>query len=157
MLEWMHDQDLVENLQANFQSCTLTDCENFIRRSWEDANNLHMAAVNDENIYMGTVSLKNIDRDFKCAEFAIAFRRCALGTGISGFAMKEILRYGLEMLDLEQIYWYVSSKNARAVRFYDKCGYPRLMPEALHLPANSSIFEIPNVLFYAVTKAQFKE
>lgn len=157
MLEWMHDQDLVKNLQANFQSSTLADCENFIRRSWEDTNNLHMAAADDDDVYMGTVSLKNIDRIAKNAEFAIAFRRCALGTGISAFAMKEILRYGLEELGLAQIYWYVSSKNARAVRFYDKCGYPRVAPETLSLPASSPVGTMPNMLYYAVTAAQFSE
>lgn len=156
MLEWMHDEDLTNNLQAEFKNITLTDCEAFIRHSWEDKNNLHMAAADDNDIYMGTVSLKNIDRTVKNAEFAIAFRRCALGTGISAFAMKEILRYGLEVLGLEQIYWYVSRDNARAVRFYDKCGYPRIAPETLSLPASCPVGTMPNMLFYAVTATQFK-
>lgn len=153
----MRDKDLTNNLHANFKDFTLSDCEAFVRHSWEDADNLHMAAVDDDDVYMGTVSLKNIDRDFKCAEFAIAFRRCALGTGISGYAMKEILRCGLEELGLEQIYWYVSSENIRAVRFYDKCGYSRVDPERLSLPTASPVGKLPNMLFYAVAAAQFKD
>ena len=157
MLEWMRDEDLTRNLHTPFNIISPADCEEFIRRSWEDKNNLHMAAADDNDAYMGTVSLKNIDQTAKSAEFAIAFRRCALGTGFSGYAMKEILRYGLEELGLEQIYWYVSSENTRAVRFYDKCGYPRVAPETLRLPVSSSVGTMPNMLFYAVTIAQFND
>ena len=31
MLEWMHDPDVVQNMQADFAHKTLSDCENFIR------------------------------------------------------------------------------------------------------------------------------
>lgn len=157
MLEWMHDEDLTNNLQAKFMNITLTDCEAFIRSSWEDKDNLHMAAADDNDIYMGTVSLKNIDPTAKTAEFAIAFRRCALGTGISAYAMQEILRHGLEVLGLEQIYWYVSLENTRAVRFYDKHRYPRVAPAMLKLPAASPVCALPNMIFYAVTQAQFND
>ena len=30
MLEWMHSADVVKNLQADFASKTIIDCENFI-------------------------------------------------------------------------------------------------------------------------------
>lgn len=153
----MCDEDLINNLQLRFKDITLTDCKAFIRNSWADRDNLHMAATDDADVYMGTVSLKNIDRAAKNAEFAIAFRRCALGTGISRYAMKEILRYGLEELELEQIYWYVSMENTRALRFYDKCGYSRVTPEALNLPASSLVDAMPNMLYYAVTAVQFEE
>lgn len=34
MLEWMHDPDVVQNMQADFAHKTLSDCENFIRVSY---------------------------------------------------------------------------------------------------------------------------
>ena len=68
MLEWMHDPDVVQNMQADFAHKTLSDCENFIRVSHTDDKNLHLAVVDDNNTYMGTVSLKNIEND--AAEFA---------------------------------------------------------------------------------------
>ena len=63
MLEWMHDPDVVQNMQADFAHKTLSDCENFIRVSYTDDKNLHLAVVDDNNTYMGTVSLKNIEND----------------------------------------------------------------------------------------------
>lgn len=126
MLEWMQNRAVVEDLQADFGNKTIADCNAFITKSWSDRENFHLAIVDDTDTYMGTVSLKNIQKDRKQAEFAIAVRLCAMGTGISKYAMEEIIRKGFEELDLERIYWYVSSNNKRALRFYEKNGYRRM-------------------------------
>lgn len=126
MLEWMHDPDCVENLQANFASKTLADCENFIASTWEDKNNLHLAIADGQDTYMGTVSLKYIDREKGNAEFAIAIRSCAMGKGYSRDGMRRIIDMGLQELGLREVYWCVSPVNKRAVRFYDKNGYRRI-------------------------------
>lgn len=125
MLEWMHDNDVVENLGANFLSKTFEDCVSFIKHSRDSESDLHLAVVDENDVYMGTVSLKGIDYESKTAEFAIAIRKKAMGKGFSSFAMKEIIRIGFEELNLNAIYWCVLKENKRAVRFYDKNGYSR--------------------------------
>ena len=124
MLEWMHDPDVVQNMQTDFTDKTLSDCETFIRTSQTDNKNLHLAVVDDDNTYMGTVSLKNIENG--AAEFAIAVRKGAMGRGFSKYAMSEIIRTGFEKLKLKSVYWCVSPENKRAVKFYDKNGYTRI-------------------------------
>lgn len=124
MLEWMHDPFVVKDLQTDFVSKIKKDCENFITTAQECAKDLHLAIVNNEDEYMGTVSLKHITKD--SAEFAITVRKAAMGKGYSNFAMHEIIRIGLEEMKLSQIYWCVSSENKRAIRFYDKNGYQRI-------------------------------
>ena len=84
-----------------------------------------MAIVDENDEYMGTVSLKHIDMELKMAEFAITVRKCAMGQGYSAFGMKEIIRIGREELGLDKIIWCVSNLNERAVRFYDKNGFKR--------------------------------
>lgn len=125
ILEWMHDESVVQHLSRNFATKTIEDCEKFIMDSWETDNNLHLAIVDDEDTYMGTVSLKHIDRELQMAEFAITIRKTAMGRGISAYGMKEILRIGFEELQLKEIVWCVSPNNERAKRFYDKNGYIR--------------------------------
>ena len=120
MLEWMHDADVVKDLQANFASKTLADCEAFIEGSQSSETDLNLAIVDDTDEYMGTVSLKHIDRENKTAEFAITVRSKAMGKGISKYGMQEIIRIGLNEYGLEAIYWCVSIENKRAVRFYEK-------------------------------------
>lgn len=70
MLEWMHDADMTKNLQNNFASLSLNDAEKFIISSQDDKSNVHLAIANNEDEYMGTVSLKHIDNQKKEAEFA---------------------------------------------------------------------------------------
>lgn len=125
MLEWMHDNDVVENLGTNFLSKTLDNCVSFIKQSSESNSDVHMAVVDENDVYMGTVSLKGIDYESKTAEFAIAIRKQAMGKGFSSYAMKEIIKLGFEELNLNAIYWCVLKENKRAVRFYDKNGYLR--------------------------------
>ncbi len=126
MLEWMHDQSVVSHLGTDFSKKTLENCLGFIAASLQDEGNLHLAIADEDDTYMGTVSLKHIDRQQKNAEFAITVRAAAMGRGFSHFGMDRILHMGIEELGLQEIYWCVSPKNARAVRFYDKHGYLRV-------------------------------
>lgn len=126
MLAWMHDRSVVAEMGTDFASKTMDDCLRFIKSSEKTGENLHLAVADDEDHYMGTVSLKHIDRENRCAEFAITVCAQAMGKGFSRFAMERILEYGFRELGLERIYWYVSRKNTRAIRFYDKNGYRRL-------------------------------
>ena len=124
MLEWMHDPSVVEGLHADFASKTLEDCERFIVDAQSSETDRHFAIVDDaEDVYLGTVSLKHIASG--AAEFAIVVRTAAMGRGIAAEAMRSILDYGINELELQKIYWCVSPKNGRAVRFYDKNGYER--------------------------------
>ena len=130
MLEWMHDISVVEDLKADFLHKTIGDCEEFIKNSAENGQNLHMAVVDDSDTYMGTASLKHIGEGM--AEFGIVVRKSAMGKGYAHYAMNEIIRIGFDRLKLKMIYWCVSPENLRAVRFYDKNGYHRMnsAPEA---------------------------
>ncbi len=153
MLEWMHDPDVVGHLGTNFAEKTLEDCLRFIAYAQDDADDLHMAVVSDEDEYMGTVSLKHIDRDAATAEFAVTVRACAMGKGYSQYGMREILRYGLSQLGLSAIYWCVNTENKRAVRFYDKCGYTRTTQVPEHIISCYTQEQRVNFLWYVVTEA----
>lgn len=131
MLEWMHDESVVHDLQTDFASKTIEDCENFIDDSLLDAHNVHLAIADEMDIYQGTVSLKNIFDG--TAEFAITIRSTAMGSGIAAEAMKKIIEVGFEEEELDSIYWCVSPDNKRAIRFYDKNGYHRVSPDALNI------------------------
>ncbi len=118
MLEWMHDEDVIGKLRTNFMEKTLDDCNAFIAASDANPRHLHMAIAADDDEYMGTVSLRDIQGG--CAEFAITVRKKAMGEGYSWYGMRAILDKAFTELGLEKVYWCVSSHNVRAVRFYDK-------------------------------------
>lgn len=136
MLEWMHDESVVCHLGTNFMEKTIDDCARFIAWANETDTDLHLAVVDDNDEYMGTVSLKHIQEG--TAEFAITVRACAMGKGYSRFGMAAILEKGIRELGLRAIYWCVSPDNHRAVRFYDKCGYVRTEQVPQHFRENYS-------------------
>lgn len=148
MLEWMHDNSVVSHLGTNFAEKTLDDCCRFIDWANSTDTDLHLAVADEQDTYMGTVSLKHIDRVAKTAEFAITVRACAMGHGYAKFGMAEILKMGLTELGLSAIYWCVSRDNARAVRFYDKCGYTRteVVPETISAAYTAA--QLENFLWY---------
>ena len=148
MLEWMHDKSVVEDLRTNFLTKTMEDCVNFIKSSWNDNNNWNVAIVDNEDTYMGTVSLKNI-KDTS-AEFGITIRACAMGKGYSIWAMKEVLRIGFEEKGLKKIYWCVSPDNKRAVRFYDKNGFERVDAKELDMIEGYTQEQIDAYVWYLV-------
>ena len=152
MLEWMHDADVVKWLQANFASKTLADCEAFIESSQDSQTDLNLAIVDDNDEYMGTVSLKHIDRENKTAEFAITIRSKAMGKGVSKYGMQEIIRLGLNEYGLDAIYWCVSIENERAVRFYEKGDGQRTnqVPKEMLAKYDDALLE--KLIWYVVKK-----
>lgn len=133
MLEWMHDDEVVHFLSANFATKKIDDCLAFIEYSQNKDKDINLAIVDEKDEYMGTVSLKHINTKTKTAEFAITMRKCAMGKGYSTYGMAEIIKMGIEEIGLEKIYWCVSCKNERAIRFYDKNKYKRTndIPDAI--------------------------
>ena len=147
MLEWMHDETVVKNMQTDFFVKTIEDCKAFIAASHEAGavlaqivgtdcegripcgltggkiNDLHLAIAEDNDEYMGTISLKHIMNG--TAEFAITVRKCAMGKGYSRAGMDDMLQLGFDTLKLKRIYWCVSPENIRAIRLYDENGYKR--------------------------------
>ncbi len=119
MFEWMSDETVVKDLFTDFLSKTIDDCIFFIKNS-DSMNSCNFAIANYKNEYMGTVSLKHIDTHNRTAEFAIAVRKKAMGSGYSWYGMKQIIEYAFEKKGLEHLYWCVSDSNDRAYKFYKK-------------------------------------
>lgn len=122
MLEWMHDKDTNRAFRFPFEKSTLESVTEFIDHSFSETNQ-HFAVVNDSDEYLGTVSLKNISKVNKCAEYAIVVRSIARGTGVAKVATENIIDYAFHTLKLHKVYLNVLEKNERARHFYEKCGF----------------------------------
>lgn len=121
MIEWMSNPNINQLLHFNSNQVSMKSAKVFIRESQNKTKNLHLAITDETNEYLGTVSLKNIDEENHNAEFAIALRQCAMGHGISKFALNAILDIAFHELELHRVYLYVRMDNIRAIKFYEKC------------------------------------
>lgn len=123
MLEWMQDPSIACFFRFDAQSMTVEDCEKFIESIDDDSGSKHYAIVNEEDEYLGTISLKNIDYQKQEAEYAISTRKKAHGTGVAMSATKAVLRIAFEELKLKRVYLNVLKENRRANAFYRKVGF----------------------------------
>lgn len=155
MYEWMHDESVTANLQADFANFTKEKVESFIRQAMEqneESENVHYAITDENDEYMGTISLKNIDRKNKNGEYAIVTRSKAHGKGYAKRATADILKEGFETLGLEKVYLYVSVKNIGANKFYQKCGFKEEGVFRKHLLIHG---RLEDIRWYSVLREEF--
>lgn len=146
MLEWMHDDTVNCNFRYPFKEMTLERVNDFIKNSF-DENTKHFAIVNEEDEYLGTISLKNISQDDKNAEYAIVTRKKAQGTGVAKEATQEILKYAFRELGLHKVYLNVLEDNIKARKFYEKCGFEK---EGTAKDAVRIAGEYKNLVWYGI-------
>ncbi|MBQ9926570.1 MAG: GNAT family N-acetyltransferase [Lachnospiraceae bacterium] len=128
MIEWMLDPQIKRSFLKEMSKYTLEDARQFCREAImaKDSchnGNIHMAIVNEDDEYLGTISLKNIDRINQSAEFAIALREKARGKGIGVKASERLLDIGFGEMGLHRIYLTVFADNEAAIRLYEKIGF----------------------------------
>ena len=123
MLEWMHDPSINRFFRFDAEKMTEEKCREYIRSAAVSADCRHYAVVDDNDEYLGTISLKGIDAQKGTAEYAISMRSCAHGSGAAMYATKELLRKAFDELGLNRVYLNVLSDNVRANRFYEKAGF----------------------------------
>ena len=120
MLEWMCDPVTCQYLRIDATKSSMKQVVQFIQNASNTERTIHKAVVDEEGVYLGTTSLKSIDKDRKEAEFAIALRRAYTHMGVGTQAMKQILNLAFYELQLARVYWCVSRQNVNAVNFYNK-------------------------------------
>lgn len=123
MLEWMQDKEINSCFRFNAQSMTIEKVYSFIEKAQDISMDMHLAIINEEDEYLGTISLKEIDLINHIAEYAISMRKCAIGNGIARIATEKLLDKAFNEIRLNKVYLNVLSDNIRAIKFYEKLGF----------------------------------
>lgn len=123
MLEWLQNDSITSELNIGGNNATLESVQQFIESAKDETLNLHRAIVDENDNYLGTVSLKGIDLTKKQAEYAIVLHMDALGTGAAISATDAILRIAFDKLGLTRVFLCVRKTNKRAIHFYEKYGW----------------------------------
>ncbi len=121
MLEWMQDPSIACFFRFDAAGMTEEKCRDYIVSANRDPSSRHYAIADENDEYLGTISLKDI-ADGR-AEYAISTRKCAHGTGAAMQATREILRIAFDELGLETVFLNVLTDNHRANAFYRKAGF----------------------------------
>jgi RimJ/RimL family protein N-acetyltransferase len=152
MYEFIEDNEIASNFIFTRYPSSKEGLGKFITKSWGNHNDIHFAITNEENKYVGTVSLKNINYVDRNAEYAIVLRKNFWGKNYAFEATKQIVEYGFQRINLHKIYLNVLSSNIRANKFYEKVGFKREGVFKEHLYVNGKYEDLN---WYYITKKQF--
>lgn len=132
MYEWMSNPDITQTFYMDFSKKTIDDARKFINNSLDSSSeNVYFAIANDEDEYMGTVTLKNFDYKNQHVELSIVLREKAFGKGYAWFGIKAIIEKAFNDYAVDSIYWEIKRSNKRAERFFDKHHFK----EAIDIPS----------------------
>lgn len=153
LLEWMNEEDITKNFKHDFSQETELTQKKFIDNSFNDENRTY-AIVDSDDEYLGSISLKNIDKETKSAEYAICLRKKCHGKNISKIATDKILDIAFNELNLNRIYLYVLSDNIRANKFYNKYGF---IYEGEFKQAELIGNHLKDIKWYRLLKSEYEE
>lgn len=155
MLEWMHDPDIQLGFQTDMMTKTIDDVKAFIKNvqySLTEGNSMHFAIADEQEEYLGTISLKDISLRHKRAEYAVSLRRQAQGRGIASEATQQLLTLSFQKLGLEKVYLNVLSENIRAIHLYERCGFVYEGTARNHLYLRG---EFKTLQWYSILKKEY--
>lgn len=122
MVEMMQDAQTTQYLQIGGPDYTRETALRFIASTADESASVHRAVVDENDVYQGTISLKNLDLNKKEAEYAISMHPQAQGKGAAKAGSAGILELAWS-LGLNRVYLNVLAENERANRFYQKFGF----------------------------------
>lgn len=153
ILEWMKDGEINQFFRFDPEKVTLESVQAFIKDS-RGEEHVHYAVADDADAYLGTVSIKNIDKEAMNGEYAISLRKEAHGTGAALFATRGILEIAFHDLGLERVYLNVLSENERANAFYRKFGFIYEGEFKKHLMIRG---ELKDLKWYRMLKEEYEK
>ena len=157
MLEWMHDSSINCFFQFDAEHMNFDKVSAFIHNAEQEKKenqNYHWAVVNEDDEYMGTISLKHVDSQSGTAEYAISMRKEAQGGGYAKKATEQVLNIAFEEWKLNRVYLNVVADNGRAIRFYEKCGFVYEGEFRSHICIKG---KLKSLKWYAILKNEYEK
>lgn len=128
MLEWMHDPSVQKGLRKDMLHMTLEQAESFCKNAKLPAqpaqgDSVHFAIADEQDEYLGTISLKNLDFENRHAEYAITIRSKMHNKGIGTQATRLLFEKAFGDYSLHKVYLEVLDSNPGAIHMYEKSGF----------------------------------
>ncbi len=131
-LEWPHWKNYrrtvndaeVARLIDRYLPVSELEHQDFYRALLKDKSRIFFSIQNPRGKFIGVCALKNIDSKNRKAELYICLHGSpARGKGYGAEAVKALLRYAFDTLNLNRVYLYTPAYNAAALRCYRSVGF----------------------------------
>jgi len=123
---WLNDEEVRQYLSMTLPFNKTREKE-FVDGLYKDDNNIILGIVlKENNSLIGNIGLHKISSTHRNAELGIFIgdkRQWSKGYGTE--AMKLVINYGFDQLNLHRIYLTVFDFNVRAMKTYEKVGFKK--------------------------------
>ncbi|WP_107837981.1 GNAT family N-acetyltransferase [Metasolibacillus meyeri] len=125
--QWCLDKEVIKhlNMPEQYPPFSREETEHWIKMCIAKTNGYEQKAiVTEKGKHIGWIDLKNIDKLNRHAELGLAIGDKAYwGKGYGLSAMKEMLLWGFNELNLNKIWLRVEVDNDKAIKSYKRIGY----------------------------------
>lgn len=126
MRSWITDERTTKHLSGTFlKPQTWEQTENYLRSLLNgDAGGANLVIAEKETLkYMGQTNLFMVDNTARKAELAIVLKEDCAGRGYGYEALRLLLAFAFDQMNLHRVYLKVHSDNERAIALYEKLGF----------------------------------
>ena len=122
-VEWLNNYDIAKYLNQNVKIITVEGEKEYLAKSDKDSYNFAIVDLKTDEL-IGSIGLMHIDNVHRTAELGIFIGdEDHLSRGYGSDAIKLLLDFGFNQLNLNNIMLKAISFNQRALRAYEKCGF----------------------------------
>lgn len=122
-VEWLNDPEVTYYL-GRVPLLSRAEEERWFEETVKDERHRILAIETKESMHIGNIGLHNIDEKNSHAELGIVIGDKNLwDKGYGTDAVRTMLRYAFEEMNLHRVFLRVFDFNQRAIRCYEKCGF----------------------------------
>jgi RimJ/RimL family protein N-acetyltransferase len=122
-VRWFGDPEVREYLVIN-RPISIAEEEEWFERKLHEEDSEIFAIETADGAHIGNIELFNVDSRHRHAELGIVIgEKTYWGQGYGSDAIRTLLRFAFEEMNLHRVYLRVYEDNARGIRAYEKCGF----------------------------------
>lgn len=122
-VRWINDPEVRRFMNMRYP-LSMTEEEKWWEGHLERENDFIFAIEAQDGVYIGNIGLHSIQRENRKAMLGIIIGdRAYWGQGYGTDAIRALLGWAFDYLNLNRVYLTVYAYNRRAIRCYEKCGF----------------------------------
>lgn len=125
IVRWLNDPEVSEHLLSN-PLAGLEEQEQWYRDLQGSDEKVLSIETKDEGRLIGYCGITRLEwEDRRCGLWITIGEKDCWDRGCGTDAVRTMLRYLFDEIDLNRVHLFVAEANARAIRAYEKCGFRR--------------------------------
>ncbi len=124
-VSWMNDEEVVQYTESRWNSYTMDDLREFVKKTNNGISNFMFAIHSNENdLHIGNIKIGNINPVHRYADLGIVIgNKDYWGKGIATESIMIATKYAFEELNLNKLFAGMYAKNLGSFKAFIKAGY----------------------------------